>query len=386
MYARSHYQYVLPPELIAQEAIHPHHDARLMVINRETGVLSVESTFWNLDTYIPKNRVIFFNNSRVLRARIRLKDIHTEWSDGWKKCIKNGEILFCQKRVDGTFEALVRPGNNFKVGTKIYLGTWYLEVTGISEHGRYIRAHGETIENIMNTYGELPLPPYIDYQKSKEADYQTAFAQKDGSVAAPTASLHFTRDLLDKLPHQKEYITLHVGLGTFKGVDTPDIRDYHIHSEMIEVNQEIFTKIAEIKRTWKKILAVGTTVCRTLESLPYLWIRLLKKETVDFSEETRLYWDTLTRALPAESYISDISFDQKSRSIFFSTEIYIYPWKKFILIDDLITNFHLPESSLLMLVSAFCWYEAMLSIYEEAIRKKYRFFSFWDGMYIKSKN
>ena len=187
MYARSDYTYILPPELIAQEAIHPHHDARLMVIERESGILRGESTFWNLDQYIPSDRVIFFNNSRVLRARIRLKDIRIKWADGWEKYIQNGEILFCKKQVDGSFEALVRPGNKFKIGTKIFLGEWYLEVIGISESGRYMRTHGESIESLMESYGELPLPPYIEYRASKEEDYQTAFAKKDGSVAAPTA-------------------------------------------------------------------------------------------------------------------------------------------------------------------------------------------------------
>ncbi len=386
MYARSDYEYTLPPELIAQEAIHPHHDARLMVIDRESGRISDESTFWNLDRYIPSDRVIFFNNSRVLRARIRLKDIRIEWPDGRGEYIKNGEILFCQKQVDGGFEALVRPGNRFKVGTKIFLGKGYLKVTGLSESGRYMRAYEETIESLMETYGELPLPPYIEYRASKEEDYQTTFAEKDGSVAAPTASLHFTWDLLEKLPYQKEYITLHVGLWTFKGIDTPDIRDYHIHSERIEIPLEVFEKIAKLKTAWKKILAVGTTVCRTLESLPYVWTELQKEKLGAFTKETILYWENITGDKASESYISCLSLEKKSMSIFFSTEIYIYPGTDFLIVDDLITNFHLPESSLLVLVGSFMWYDTMLEAYQKAIAGRYRFFSFWDGMYIRSKN
>ncbi len=386
MYARSDYHYHLPSELIAQEAVHPHHDARLMIIDRDTGWLIEESTFWNLDEYIPEDRVIFFNNSRVLRARIRLKNIKMQWPDWKENLLSDGEILFCQKQLDGGFEALVRPGKKFKVGTKIYFEKWYLEVTGISESGRYLRAYDISIEEIMNTYGELPLPPYIEYDTSKEVDYQTTFAEKDGSVAAPTASLHFTKELLRRLSHNKEYVTLHVGLGTFKWVDTTDIRDYHIHHEMIEISSNLFTRIADLKSDGKKILAVGTTVCRTIESLPYLWKVLQKKEGLNFSEETKIYWDVLCEDIPEEYYIVWVEHDSKNNSILFSTEIYLYPGKKFYLVDDLITNFHLPESTLLMLVCAFSSYESMLSVYNKAIEKWYRFFSFWDGMYIRIKN
>lgn len=386
MYTRSDYHYHLPSELIAQEAVHPHHDARLMIIDRDTGWLREESTFWNLDKYIPEDRVIFFNNSRVLRARIRLKNIKMQWPDWKENILSDGEILFCQKQLDGGFEALVRPGKKFKVGTKIYFEKWYLEVTGISESGRYLRAYDISIEEVMNTYGELPLPPYIEYDTSKEVDYQTTFAEKDGSVAAPTASLHFTKELLWKLPHKKEYVTLHVGLGTFKWVDTTDIRDYHIHHEMIEISSNLFTRIADLKSDDKKILAVGTTVCRTIESLPYLWKVLQKKGELNFSEETKKYWDVLCEDIPEEDYIVWVEHDSKNNSILFSTEIYLYPGKKFYLVDDLITNFHLPESTLLMLVCAFSRYESLLSVYKYAIEKWYRFFSFWDGMYIRMKN
>lgn len=245
MYALRDYHYILPPELIAQEAIHPHHDARLLIIDRTNGKIIDESTFWELDRYIPDDRVIFFNNSRVLPARIRLHDIDIIDTDGNTSIIHDGEILFCQKQVDGTFEAMVRPGKKYKIGTKILLGESSLEVVGMSESGRYMRAHGASIESIMETYGELPLPPYIEYTKAKEDDYQTSFAESDGSVAAPTASLHFTRALLEKLPHEQSYVTLHVGMGTFKGVDTEDIRDYHIHSEMVRVDASIFAHIRE---------------------------------------------------------------------------------------------------------------------------------------------
>jgi S-adenosylmethionine:tRNA ribosyltransferase-isomerase len=383
MFSLSDYFYTLPPELIAQDACKPHHKAKAMIIDRKNGEIIGETDFWNIDTYIPKNRVLFFNNSKVLPARVRLREVLIENSDGLPWIIKDGEILFCQKLPNGSFEALVRPGNKFKIGTQIFLWGWYLKVMGISESGRYLQAYDTSIEDIMKTLGELPLPPYIHYEKTKEVDYQTSFGTKEGSVAAPTASLHFTKELLTKIPNKKEFITLHVGMWTFKPVDTLDIRDYHIHSELIEIPLDMFENIALLKENNEKILAVGTTVARTLESLPHVWKKLSQEQKQRCTQETRIYWDTLCETIEDEGYIHDLSLDMESSSIHFSTTIFIYPGKKFLLIDDLITNFHLPESSLLMLVSAFLEAPTLLSLYNEAIEKKYRFFSFWDGMYIR---
>ena len=228
-----------------------------------------------------------------------------------------------------------------------------------------------TIEEMMLAYGELPLPPYIDYTKAKEEDYQTVFAEKSGSVAAPTASLHFTRELLDKLPQEKISITLHVGLGTFQGVDTPDIRDYHIHREMVEIEKSLFSRIASLKKDDKKILAIGTTVCRTLESLPHLWKAFGQTIQENFDLDTRAYWESLSGE---DSYIGNIEI--RDETIFFETSIFIYPGKSFQIVDDLITNFHLPESSLLLLVSAFMGREQTMTLYTKAIENDYRFFSF----------
>jgi S-adenosylmethionine:tRNA ribosyltransferase-isomerase len=174
-----------------------------------------------------------------------------------------------------------------------------------------MRASGDTIEHIMRTYGELPLPPYIKYEKSKERDYQTSFAKKEGSVAAPTASLHFTSELMDKIENQKEYITLHVGLGTFRSVDTEDIRDYHIHSELIEIEIDLFDRIAMMKKSGKKILAVGTTVCRTLESLPYVWRVMDADMKKAFSQEAILYWDKVAKGLVEKAYIQSLTLSSE---------------------------------------------------------------------------
>jgi S-adenosylmethionine:tRNA ribosyltransferase-isomerase len=259
-----------------------------------------------------------------------------------------------------------------------------VEIIGISQNGRFLRAYGTTIEELMIEFGELPLPPYISYDSSKERDYQTVFAEKSGSVAAPTASLHFTRELIEKLPHEQIYITLHVGLGTFQWVDTPDIRDYHIHRETVEITASLWEKIATLKKSGKKILAVGTTVCRTIESLPFVWKKLTENERKWIPNEVQKYWDNLTRDIEDALYISDLVSIQEDALFRFGTSIFIYPGKRFSLVDDLITNFHLPESSLLMLVSAFIGREEILATYEAAIEKKYRFFSFWDGMYLRS--
>lgn len=163
------------------------------------------------------------------------------------------------------------------------------------------------IQGFLTNHGALPLPPYIEYTPEKEADYQTSFARHDGSVAAPTASLHFTEELMDRIKIQKEYLTLHVGLGTFKGIQTADIRDYDIHKEQIQIDREMFTRIALLKQAGKKIVAVGTTATRTLESLPYLWMILDQDAKNMFDANTRKYWDTLTQGIEKQDWIHDIS-------------------------------------------------------------------------------
>lgn len=390
MFNRSDYIYELPTDLIAETAVHPHHDARLMVIDRTSGSLESESTFWHLDEFLWDDRVIFFNNSRVLRARIALSDISYTDPSWVEKTLIEWEIFYLKTIASDTFEALVRPGNKFKIGTKLRIWEYEIEIVGMTEAGRILKINNSqlTINNLLATHGALPLPPYIEYSSEKEADYQTSFAEKDGSVAAPTASLHFTSELMEKIAIQKEYITLHVGLGTFKGIDTTDIREYAIHSEVVEVPLGIFETISDLKQSWKRIVAVGTTACRTLESLPSLWRRLDTgmKNTIDAN--IRDYWNDLIRNLEENTWIQDIIPGKTNTSfseISFSTSIYITPGYVFHIVDDLITNFHIPESSLLVLVSAFLWHRATMDIYEKAIREKYRFYSFGDGMYIRWK-
>lgn len=385
MFALKNYSYSLPNELIAQEAAHPHHTARLMIVDRESGELEAEDTFWNLDTYLGTDRVLCFNDSKVLRSRISLENVSYTKTNGTAGVLKNGEIFFLKDLGNGDFEALVRPGDKFRIGTVFSIGNAQVTVMHQTDSGRILRIEGESIFHLMETRGNLPLPPYIAYDKSKEWDYQTSFARKDGSVAAPTASLHFTRELLDKLPNEKLYATLHVGLGTFKGIDTDDIREYAIHKESIEISLNMLKRIAKLKHEWKKLVAVGTTSCRTLESLPYVWIAATQQMREVFDEETVEYWDTLTKDLEPKDWIHNLILDSAFGTLNFSTSIYITPGYKFGIVDDLITNFHLPESSLLVLVSAFMGNRETMELYKQAIEKKYRFYSFGDGMYIRWK-
>jgi S-adenosylmethionine:tRNA ribosyltransferase-isomerase len=380
MFQLKDYTYSLPPELIAQEAVHPHHSARLMVISKESEIILEEATFWDLDRIIPENRVLYLNNSRVQKARIRLLSTQYEKEDGSMGVIEDGEILFTKKRNHTAFECLVRPGKKFKIGYKIHFQKWYAVVTWETPSGRILETHGTTIEEIMEVYGELPLPPYIEYKKEKELDYQTSFASKDGSVAAPTASLHFTKELLEKLPHERQFLTLHVWLWTFKGIDTEDVRDYQIHSETVEIDASLFETITKEKREGKIILAIGTTSCRSLESLPHLWVSLAPSFKEQMNKETYEYWNELSKEI-IDAQVENININ--NNTIQFQAKIYIYPGIPFRVVDELITNFHLPESSLLLLVGAFVSRERIMNIYTEAIKKRYRFFSFGDGMYVK---
>jgi S-adenosylmethionine:tRNA ribosyltransferase-isomerase len=385
MFQKTDYTYELPPWLIAEEAAHPHHDARLMVVDRLSGTIECESTFWHLDEFLGKDRVIFFNNSRVLRARIALRDTpytDTRWE---KKILDEWEIFYLKTTESGIFEALVRPGNKFKVGNTFTIGEFTLEVIGMTEAGRVLKVQNTelTIENLLATHGALPLPPYIEYSEEKEKDYQTAFAEKDGSVAAPTASLHFTQELLTKIANDKKYVTLHVGLGTFKWIDTSDIREYAIHSESVEIDIDTLVEIAQMKLRGKRIVAVGTTACRTLESLPSLWKKIdtIHKDKLDANICN--YWNNVSGSTPENNWIDNIHFDNGCKTISFDTSIYITPWYTFQMVDDLITNFHLPESSLLVLVSAFVGHENIMHIYKTAVEEQFRFYSFWDWMYIR---
>ncbi len=376
------YDYNLPKELIAQTAFDPADECKLLYCkNWEIKDL----IFKNIENLIWENDVLFLNNSKVIKARIRTDEtiIFNFISQDDKNSVCNKcEMFFLKDLWQNEFEALVYPWKKFKVWKQVDISRYRFEIVWNTEEWRIIKyLWKESIIEVFDKLWSMPLPPYIEYKKDKEAAYQPVFAQTSWSVAAPTASLHFTEDLLKRLEKKwvkKLYSTLHIWLGTFKVVDVQNIKDYEIHSETVQIPIDMFKQIWELKEKWKNLIAVWTTATRILESLPYLYKKLEKTnklqnnyfdslDVLDSDVEKFISWDILI-----ENWI--ISFD---------TKLFIYPWFKYKLVDKLITNFHLPKSSLLMLVVAFMWYENMMKAYEHAIKNKYRFFSFGDAMMIE---
>lgn len=393
MFSLNDYNYELPQHLIAQTPHFPADECKLLLNKIENGELRIENKiFKDLTDLIDPSTIIFFNNSKVLKARIPLKNVIIEKYNNWKikkeDTLSDGEIFFLNQVNNDTFEALVRPGKKLLPGTKIIFDhTTTFEILETTHIWRLIKISSNII-NFLEENWQMPLPPYIEYKKELENPYQPIFAKKHGSVASPTASLHFTENLLSDFKNKGiwfDYVTLHVWIGTFKPVDVENILDFDIHQEIIELDTKIFENIANYKINWKKILAVGTTSTRTLETLPFLWKQLrLNWEFRIENEELNNFWDELTKEISEEEYQkigSNIAIN--NWNITLSTKIFIYPWFKFKIIDELITNFHLPKSSLLMLVAAFMWYENMWKTYNHAIENNYQFFSFWDAMYIK---
>lgn len=335
MYNIKDYYFDLPKDLIAQKPVDPPEAARLLIRNWKI----IDDYFYNLPKYLTWNEIFIFNDTKVIKARLK-----------WE----NKEILLINTLDEYTFEALVKPWRFFKEWKTIDSPYWKFEVLKITKNGRILKTN-KKIKYLFHKHWEIPLPPYIKHEKDKEKYYQTIFGKKSWSIAAPTASLHFSKKLLNEIKKicKIHYITLHVWIWTFKKIDTENIKDYDIHEEQVIIKKKLIEKIKKYKENWNKIIAVWTTVTRWLESLPFIWQEIIKD-----IEETK----------------SEIKF---------FTKLYIYPWFKFKIIDELITNFHLPWSSLLALVAAFMWYENMFKCYNHAIENKYRFFSFWDWMWIK---
>ena len=335
------FDYYLPKELIAQTPLKERDHSRLLIMDRKTGELTHER-FDNIINYLNKGDVLVVNNTKVLPARLIGNKIDTDAVI---------EVLMLKDLGNDTWECLSKPAKRVKVGTVIkFSDELSCECTSIGEDG--IR-HFKFIYNgifleILDRLGEMPLPPYI-HEKLKEKDrYNTVYAKELGSAAAPTAGLHFTIELLDKIKEKGikvEYITLHVGLGTFRPVEVEDVTKHKMHSEFYEMSKETADVLNKAKKENRRIIAVGTTTTRTLETIMNLYN--------EFKECSG--W----------------------------TDIFIYPGYEFKAIDSLITNFHLPKSTLVMLVSAFSSKENILNAYEEAVKEKYRFFSFGDAMFIK---
>ena len=336
------FYYELPPELIAQDPLEDRSGSRLLVLDKETGKAE-HHIFREIADFLQPGDCLVINNTKVIPARL----IGSRIGTGAKI-----EVLLLKRREDQIWETLVKPGKKAKPGTKISFGDGLLtgEVLEVVEDGnRLIRFDYEGIfEEILDRLGQMPLPPYITHQLKDKNRYQTVYAKHDGSAAAPTAGLHFTPELLQKIREkgiQIAHVTLHVGLGTFRSVKVDNIQEHHMHSEFYMVEEEQARKINETRAEGGRIVAVGTTSCRTLESAA----------GEDGCLKAGSGW----------------------------TDIFIYPGYEFRMVDSLITNFHLPESTLLMLVSALAGREKIMDAYEEAVREQYRFFSFGDAMLIK---
>lgn len=338
---RQDFYYELPEELIAQDPLEDRQSSRLLVLDKESGVIS-HRIFREVTEYLREGDCLVINDTKVIPARL------IGSREGTNAKI---EILLLKRRENNIWETLVKPGKKAKVGTRIHFGEGLLtgEVIGIVEEGnRLIQfTYDGIFEEILDRLGQMPLPPYITHQLEDKNRYQTVYAVNTGSAAAPTAGLHFTPELLKKIEEKGvavARVTLHVGLGTFRPVKVDEITDHHMHSEFFRIDEEAARKINHAKDTGGRVICVGTTSCRTIESAA--------------DENGRL----------------------KACSGW--TEIFIYPGYSFKVLDCLITNFHLPESTLIMLVSALAGRENVLRAYEEAVREKYRFFSFGDAMYI----
>ena len=337
----SDYFYDLPQELIAQEPIEPRDHSRLLFMNKETGELS-DKHFYDVLDLLETGDTLILNDSRVLPARIY----------GKRQISGSGvELLLLHTSGNDEWEVLAGPGRHAKVGDTLIFGDGLLtaEVLAIVNEGnRLVKFHYDgNFYHILEQIGQMPLPPYITKKLEDQERYQTVYSREVGSAAAPTAGLHFTPELMKKLQEKGVnigFVTLHVGLGTFRPVKVESITDHKMHAEHYELSQETADLINRTKAAGKRVIAVGTTSCRTLESIGM----------VNRKIEAQQGW----------------------------TEIFIYPGYQFSVLDGLITNFHLPESTLIMLVSAFAGYEHTMAAYRHAVSDAYRFFSFGDAMAI----
>lgn len=399
----SSYDYSLPEQFIAQVPAIPAHNAKLMICTQSWKSYTKEHAhFSDLPNLLTPDHILFLNRTKVFKARIPLKNTKI-LRKSWKEILlKEGEIFVYSIHSLTQFECLVSDSKNFKPWSNIFFGNWIiLKSTCFTEDGILFEIHWiPSIFEFLEQIWEMPLPPYITYKKEKEARYQTFFAEEIWSAAAPTASLHFTPELVKKLEENGinfQYLCLHVGLWTFKPIYEEHIQNQKLHTEPLIIPKDIWEIIMKAKKEKKIFLPVWTTMIRYLESLPYIrkFFRNEKNKNITFSlfssltEETITWWDKLTSSLP-EKRINEFIPKQKieinnKQEIKLATRLFIRPWIPFLLTDELITNFHLPKSSLIMLIAAFMWREEILMSYELAKEKEYKFYSFWDGMWVKGK-
>ena len=395
----SSYDYDLPPSHIAQLPSSPVHNAKLLIVTPDPSHKSYSfhhTTFFDLPNYLSQEYLLFFNETKVFKARIPLQNVKIIRASGKELILEQGEVFVYQLLSENTFECLVSDSKNFKPGSKVQISdTIFLESQEFTENGIKFKIHWEQLLSFLEKYAQMPLPPYIKYEKEKEQWYQTFFAQEIGSAAAPTASLHFTPELIEKLKEKKvwmQFLCLHVGLWTFKPVSEEIISNQKLHFEPLILPADIRKNLAQAKQQGKIFLPIGTTMIRFLESLPYIW-RFLKskKLTPSLDPETEKWRDYLTKDIDPK-LVEEFIPDQEplpSENIHWvpqmiiQTRLFIRPGIPFYLTDELITNFHLPKSSLMMLISAFMGRKNLLTTYPEAIEKWYYFYSFGDGMRVR---
>ena len=337
----SDFYFDLPEELIAQDPLEDRASSRLLVLDKNSGEVK-HKHFRDVLKYLKKGDCLVLNDTKVIPARLFGTKVGTD---------AKIEVLLLKRKSDNVWETLVKPGKKMREGAEVVFGDGLLKgtVVGIVDEGnRLIRFEYDGIfEEILDQLGQMPLPPYITHQLQDKNRYQTVYAKHDGSAAAPTAGLHFTKELLEEIESMGvkiAHVTLHVGLGTFRPVKVETIEEHHMHSEFYIVEEEEAKKINDTKKEGGRVICVGTTSCRTLESAT--------------GEDGIL----------------------KAGSGW--TQIFIYPGYKFKILDCLITNFHLPESTLVMLVSALAGKEHVMAAYEDAVKERYRFFSFGDAMFV----
>ncbi len=342
MMKKEDFYFELPQELIAQDPLEDRSGSRLLVLDKESGEIE-HRTFRDIKEYLEPGDCLVINDTKVIPARLIGSKVGTN---------AKIEILLLKRKENDIWETLVKPGKKAKPGTKISFGEGLLvgEVIDVVDEGnRLIQFSYEGIfEEILDQLGQMPLPPYITHQLEDKNRYQTVYAKHSGSAAAPTAGLHFTPELLEEIKEsgvEIAHVTLHVGLGTFRPVKVENIQEHHMHSEFYRIEASEAEKINRAKREGHRVICVGTTSCRTVES-----------------------------AAKPDGTLTECSG---------WTEIFIYPGYQFKVLDCLLTNFHLPESTLIMLVSALAGREHVLHAYEEAVKERYRFFSFGDAMLIR---
>lgn len=338
----SDFYFDLPEELIAQDPLPDRSSSRLLMLDKNSGKTKHE-TFKNVIDYLNPGDCLVLNNTKVIPARLI----------GNRETGGQVEVLLLKRHENDVWETLVKPGKKCKPGAKLVFGDGILKaevLETVEEGNRLIQFKYEGIfEEVLDKLGEMPLPPYITHKLQDKNRYQTVYAKYEGSAAAPTAGLHFTNELLKQIEQKGikiAYVTLHVGLGTFRPVKVDNVLEHHMHSEYYEITKEAADTINAAKQRGNKVICVGTTSCRTIES------------AADENGHLEPKCD--------------------------NTEIFIYPGYRFKVLDELITNFHLPESTLVMLVSALAGKENVLNAYEEAIKERYRFFSFGDAMFIRN--